>query len=88
MDLILTQMRQNQANPQLPADVVSLGVNVVKSRSTPLMLVAVYSPNRTYDGIFLANYAYINLLDQLTRLPGVGSGERSSARGSTPCACG
>jgi HAE1 family hydrophobic/amphiphilic exporter-1 len=35
------------------------------------MLVALYSPNKTYDGIFLANYGYINLVDQLTRIPGI-----------------
>jgi hydrophobic/amphiphilic exporter-1 (mainly G- bacteria), HAE1 family len=35
------------------------------------MLVALYSPKQTYDGIFLANYAYINLVDQLTRVLGI-----------------
>src|SRR5882672_10142114 len=35
------------------------------------MLLALYSPKQTYDGVFLANYAYINLVDQLTRVPGI-----------------
>ncbi len=35
------------------------------------MLVSLYSPHGTYDNIFLANYGYINLLDELTRVPGV-----------------
>jgi multidrug efflux pump len=35
------------------------------------MLVGLYSPKQTYDGIFLANYGYINLVDQLTRVPGI-----------------
>src|SRR5213083_2713104 len=35
------------------------------------MLIDLYSPKGTYDGIFLANYGYINLVDQLTRVPGI-----------------
>ena len=47
------------------------GVTVQKSTSAPLLLVAVYSPHGTYDAQFLANYAYINLDDPITRVPGV-----------------
>ena len=36
-----------------------------------MMLVALYSPNGTYDATFLANYAYINLVDQITRVKGI-----------------
>src|SRR5262249_5994255 len=43
------------------------------STASPLMLLSLYSPKGTYDNIFLANYAYINLNDQLLRVPGVGS---------------
>ncbi|HXJ86649.1 MAG TPA: multidrug efflux RND transporter permease subunit [Candidatus Binatia bacterium] len=72
-DQILAQMRTNQANSQLPADVVNYGVTVQKSTAAPLMLVDLYSPKGTYDNVFLANYAYINLNDQLTRVPGIAS---------------
>jgi HAE1 family hydrophobic/amphiphilic exporter-1 len=72
-DLILSQMRVSQAQAQLPADVASQGVTVTKSFSTPLMLIGLYSPHGTYDAPFLANYAYINLNDQLTRVRGIGS---------------
>ena len=72
-DQILAQMRTNQANSQLPIDVVNYGVTVQKSTTAPLMLVNLYSPKRTYDNIFLANYSYINLNDQLTRVPGIAS---------------
>ena len=72
-DLILSQMRVTQALPQLPADVAAYGVTVQKSLTSPLMLVALYSPHGTFDSTFLANYAYINLNDQLTRVPGIGS---------------
>ena len=72
-DLILSQMRQNLAAPQLPAEVNALGVTVQKTLTAPLMLISLYSPHGTYDGRFLSNYAYINLNDQLTRVPGIGS---------------
>jgi HAE1 family hydrophobic/amphiphilic exporter-1 len=70
-DLIFTQIRQNLAESQLPADVRNYGVSVVKARSSPLMILALFSPNKTYDSTFIANYANINLIDQLLRTPGV-----------------
>jgi HAE1 family hydrophobic/amphiphilic exporter-1 len=73
IDLILTQMRVTQAGPQLPADVNTFGVTVQKQLTAPLMLVGLYSPTNAYDSTFLANYAYINILDQLTRIPGIAS---------------
>ncbi len=72
-DQILAQMRQGQANSQLPADVVSQGVTVQKSTASPLLMFALYSPKGTYDAIFLANYTYINLNDQMTRVKGIAS---------------
>jgi len=72
-DQILSQMRTNQANSQLPSAVLNTGVTVQQSTSAPLMLIALSSPNKTYDNIFLANYANINLNYALTRLPGVAS---------------
>ena len=72
-DLILTQSRETQAASQLPVDVTNYGISVRKSVTAPLMLLALYSPNGTYDASFLANYAYINLNDPLTRLPGIGN---------------
>ena len=70
-DLILTQIRETQAAPQLPATVAQYGVSVQKSTTAPMMLVAIYSPNGTYSAQFLANYEYINLYDQITRLKGI-----------------
>src|SRR6266852_3128708 len=72
-DLILTQIRETQAASQLPIDVTNFGVTVQKTVTAPLMLVSLYSPSGIYDSKFLANYAYINLNDQLTRVPGIGS---------------
>jgi HAE1 family hydrophobic/amphiphilic exporter-1 len=71
-DLVFTQMRQNQAQPQLPVDVRNYGVNLYKSRTTPLIILNLFSPKGTYDGTFMSNYTNINLRDQLLRVPGVG----------------
>ena len=70
-DQILAQMRTSQANSQLPSDVIGAGVTVNKSMGSPLMLIALYSPQAQYDNIFLANYGIINLNDALTRIPGI-----------------
>src|SRR5215467_1019994 len=72
-DQILAQMRQGQANAQLPAAVINQGVTVQKSTSSPLIMFALYSPKGTYDNIFLANYANINLNDEFTRVKGIAS---------------
>ena len=71
-DQVLSQLRVSQAQSQLPSQVNTAGVTVQKSQTAPLMLISLYSPNQTYDGTFLANYAYINLADELTRVPGIG----------------
>ncbi len=72
-DLILTQIRETQAASQLPIDVTNFGVTVQKTVTAPLMLISLYSPSGIYDQKFLANYAYINLYDQLSRVYGIGS---------------
>ena len=72
-DQVLAQLRESQAERQLPIDVRNFGVTVQKSLSAPLMLIALYSPKGTYDATFLANYAYINIIDQLTRVKGIAS---------------
>jgi HAE1 family hydrophobic/amphiphilic exporter-1 len=72
-DLILTQIRTSLAQSQLPAEVNNYGVSIQKTLTAPLMLVSLNSPDGTFDARFLANYAYINLNDQLTRVPGIGS---------------
>src|SRR5258708_95464 len=71
-DMILAQSRETQAASQLPVDVTNYGITVRKSVTAPLMLVALYSPQGTYDGRFLANYAFINLTDPITRSYGIG----------------
>jgi HAE1 family hydrophobic/amphiphilic exporter-1 len=71
IDHVLTQLRYAQAEPQLPADVRNYGVTVQKSLSAPFMILALNSPKGTRGAEFLANYAYINLSDALSRVPGI-----------------
>src|ERR1700677_1249447 len=71
IDQVLAQLRENQAQPQLPADVNNFGITLIKSPTTPLMLVALTSPKGTHDSTWLANYAYINLVDQVQQSKGI-----------------
>jgi HAE1 family hydrophobic/amphiphilic exporter-1 len=71
IDQVLAQLRENQAASQLPTSVQQYGVTLLKSPSSPMMLIGVTSPNGTHDATFLANYAYINLVDQITQLKGI-----------------
>ncbi|MEM9910338.1 MAG: multidrug efflux RND transporter permease subunit [Pseudomonadota bacterium] len=66
------QNRVAQAMSQLPAEVTSSGVVTEKSSTNMLMVIALYSPESTYDELFLSNYASINLKDALARIQGVG----------------
>ena len=72
-DFILAQSRETQAALQLPTDVTNYGITVRKSVTAPLIVIAVYSPHGTYDATFLANYAFINLVDPILRSPGIGN---------------
>ena len=72
IDQVLTNMRYSQAVSQLPQDVVNQGVTIIKSATSPLGIFVLYSPKGTYDPRFLANYAYVNINDPMTRVPGIG----------------
>ncbi len=72
LDQVNAQNRVAQAQPFLPTDVNQNGMVIRKSTGMALMLIAVYSPKSTYDSLFLANYATINIIDPLYRIPGVG----------------
>ena len=60
------------ALPSLPSEVQRQGITVKKKSSALLGVIAVYSPKRTYDPLFLSNYVTINLLDQIKSAPGIG----------------
>ena len=70
---VFSEIRVNRALPQLPPSVRDQGVTIAKSHVSPLMIIALSSPKGTRDAKFLANYAYINIVDALTRVRGIGS---------------
>jgi multidrug efflux pump len=72
LDQVNVQNRMAQAQPNLPPDVSQFGLTMRKQTGLPMLVVSLYSPSRTYDALFLANYANINVLDALYRVPGVG----------------
>ncbi len=69
---MLTQNRVAIATPTLPGPVKELGISTKKSLAFPMMIVSLYSPNNTYNAQFINNYSYINVVDRIKRLKGVG----------------
>ncbi|WP_337883018.1 multidrug efflux RND transporter permease subunit [Chromobacterium haemolyticum] len=57
---------------QLPEEVRRQGVNVTKKSSAFLQVISLFSPDKTYDTLFISNYALLNVVDELKRVPGVG----------------
>src|SRR5713101_734582 len=72
VDQVNVQNRLAQAQPNLPAEVNQFGTSLRKSTGLPMIVISLFSPNKTYDSLFLANYANININDALYRVPGVG----------------
>src|SRR5262250_1771499 len=72
IDQVNVQNRVAQAQPNLPTDVNQFGLTMRKSTGLPMLVISLFSPNKTYDSLFLANYANININDALYRVPGVG----------------
>ena len=68
----LVQNRVAQALPKLPEEVRRLGVLTIKSTPDLTMVVHLYSPDATYDDIFVRNYATLQVKDVLARIDGVG----------------
>ena len=67
------QNRVKKAESRLPAEVVQNGISVEKETANKLMTIALMSSDPKYDEIYLSNYATLNVLDLLRRVPGVGS---------------
>jgi len=76
---INVQNKVNLANPMLPEEVKRQGVKTEKVSTTMLMIINLYSPNRAYDGLFLSNYAGINVVDAIKRIPGVSDAKNMGA---------
>ena len=71
IDQVLAQLRVDQAQSQLPSQVITAGLTVQKALTSPLMLVAINSPGGKLSQDFLTNYAIINVQDQIARVKGV-----------------
>ncbi|MCW0345473.1 multidrug efflux RND transporter permease subunit OqxB27 [Pantoea ananatis] len=69
---VQVQNRVAQAEARLPEDVRRLGITTQKMSPTLTLVVHLFSPENTYDSLYLRNYATLKVKDELARLPGVG----------------
>ncbi|HWB94408.1 MAG TPA: efflux RND transporter permease subunit [Puia sp.] len=65
------QNRVSKATSQIPAEVVQAGISTQKQQNSIIMFVGLYSTDSSYDETFLQNYAKINLIPRIQRIPGV-----------------
>jgi len=72
INTVNVQNRVSLAEPKLPEEVRRQGLTVKKKSPAILQVIAFYSPDKSLDNLFLANYATINLLDNIKRIRGVG----------------
>jgi len=70
---VQVQNRVSVALPRLPADVRAIGVTVNKSSPDIMMVVHLYSPDKSRDTLFMSNYATLEITDALARIDGVGT---------------
>jgi multidrug efflux pump len=70
---VQVQNRVAIATPRLPVDVRNIGVTVTKKSPDLMMVVHLYSPDKSRDSLFISNYATLAVTDILTRIDGVGS---------------
>jgi HAE1 family hydrophobic/amphiphilic exporter-1 len=69
---VMVQNRVAIAEPQLPEEIRRQGVSVKKASTNIVLVVALTSPDKSFDDLFLSNYATLNLRDELSRIKGVG----------------
>ena len=72
LNMVKVQNCVGLAEPQLPVEVRSIGIGIKKKSSAILQIITLTSPDGRYDQLFLSNYATINIIDSLKRVPGVG----------------
>src|SRR4029453_1485440 len=72
INTVNVQNRASLAVPQLPQEVSRAGLTIRKKSAALLQVISLYSPNKTYDAVYLSNYATINLIDPIARIKGVG----------------
>src|SRR5260221_6173166 len=72
INTVNVQNRAQLAIPLLPQEVQRQGLTIRKKSAALLQVISVNSPKNTYDALYLNNYATINIIDPLARIPGVG----------------
>jgi HAE1 family hydrophobic/amphiphilic exporter-1 len=72
INTVNVQNRASLAVPQVPQEVSRAGLTIRKKSAALLQVINLYSPNKTYDAVYLSNYATINLIDPIARIKGVG----------------
>lgn len=72
VDQVNVQNRMAQAQPNLPTAVSQYGMTMRRSTGLPMLIIGLSSPGKTYTALYQANYANINIIDALYRVPGVG----------------
>ena len=72
INTVNVQNRVSLATSQLPSEVAHSGLTTRKKSAALLQIINIYSPNKTYDALYLSNYATINIIDTLARIKGVG----------------
>ena len=72
MATVLVQNRVSTAQNSLPQSVIEQGVTTKKQSTSIVMFLALNSDEEVYDGLYLSNYANLKIIDELSRLPGVG----------------
>ncbi|WP_122531080.1 efflux RND transporter permease subunit [Pseudomonas viridiflava] len=80
MAMVDTNNRVKAVEARLPEDVRRNGINVRKRSNDMLLVLALTSPQQTHDTLFLSNYAKLNMVDSLKRVPGVGDAQVFGAR--------
>ena len=73
MATVQVQNRVSVAQSSLPEPVIVQGVTVQKRSANIVMFLTLSAQDSVYNGLYLSNYAKLNMVDQLTRVPGVGS---------------
>lgn len=80
MAAVNVQNRVSSATNLLPSEVVKVGVTTAKRQNSMLVIFSIHGTDNRYDEAFLQNYANINILPQIKRIPGVGSAEAFGAQ--------
>jgi hydrophobic/amphiphilic exporter-1 (mainly G- bacteria), HAE1 family len=80
LDAVNVQNRVSRAVSQIPAEVVQAGISTQKQQNSMIMVSLLYSTDSAYDEKFLQNYAKINVIPEIQRVPGVGQAQVFGAK--------